>query len=309
MTPGYTDPLYLLPFDHRHSYVTDMFGFELPLDAAEQRTVASSKQLIYEGFRRAVSDGVDVGRAGILVDEEFGATILRDARGRGYITALSVEKSGSAEFEFEYGDQYAAHIEAFDPTFAKVLLRYNSGDDPALNRRQATRLKLLSNYCRGAGQLFMLELLVPATTAELATVDGDAQAYDRDIRPGAMVAALRELQDAQVEPDIWKVEGLARREDCERLVATARRNGRDRVSCIILGRGAREGNVTAWLKTAASVPGFVGFAVGRTTFWDAIADFEAQKTTRQQAIATIAARFEHWVAVFTGARVGAASAA
>jgi myo-inositol catabolism protein IolC len=303
MTPGYDHPLYLLPFDHRHSYVTDMFGFTPPLTAEQHAKVAASKQVIYEGFRQALNDGVPPNNAGILVDEEFGAAILRDASTHGCITALSVEKSGSDEFEFEYGDAYATHIEAFHPTFAKVLVRYNVDDDAALNHRQAARLKLLSDYCRGAGQRFMFELLVPASKAQLAEVQGNARTYDLQMRPAAMLSAIRALQDAGIEPDIWKIEGLVRREDCERLVETVRRDGRKAVSCIVLGRGADESNVEAWLKTAATVTGFIGFAVGRTTFWDAIADYEAQKATRQQAVTRIATRFGEWVTIFTQARV------
>jgi myo-inositol catabolism protein IolC len=302
MTPGYDHPLYLLPFDHRHSYVTDMFGFKPPLTAEQHTKVADSKQVIYEGFRQALNEGVAASNAGILVDEEFGTAILHDAIRNGYITALSVEKSGSDEFEFEYGDAYAAHIEAFHPTFAKVLVRYNVDDDKDLNRRQAARLKELSDYCRGAGQRFMFELLVPATKAQLAAVHSDAGAYDLQTRPVAMVSAIHELQDAGIEPDIWKIEGLARREDCERLVATVQRNGRSDVSCIVLGRGADEKNVVVWLQTAASVPGFIGFAVGRTTFWDAIADYEAAKTTRQEAALRIAQHYREWVTIFTKAR-------
>ena len=298
MSLGYNRPLYLLPFDHRHSYVTGMFKFKPPLTQVEHDQVAHSKEIIYEGFKQALAGGVAKEHAGILVDEEFGAGILRDATKNGYVTALSTEKSGSDEFEFEYGEAFAEHIEAFDPTFAKVLVRYNPEDDAALNRRQRTRLKRLSDYCQTAGQLFMFELLVPATKAQMDRVQANKNAYDLRIRPALMVRAIRDLQDAGIEPDIWKIEGLDRREDCERVVETARRDGRHDVGCIVLGRGADEKKVVGWLETAASVPGFIGFAVGRTTFWDAVADYEAKKATRQEAASRIAKRFREWVNVF-----------
>jgi myo-inositol catabolism protein IolC len=152
MTLGYTSPLYLLPFDHRHSYVTGMFHFTPPLTMDEHDIVADSKQVIYEGFRQALEHGVPAPRAGILVDEEFGASILRDAIERGFVTALSTEKSGSDEFDFEYGTGFAEHIDAFRPTFAKVLVRYNPEGDGALNQRQTARLAQLSDYCRTADQ-------------------------------------------------------------------------------------------------------------------------------------------------------------
>ena len=294
-TLGYNRPLYLLPFDHRQSYVTGMFHFTPPLTADEHEIVVDSKQVIYDGFRQAL---VAKPRAGILVDEEFGAGILRDAIANGYVTALSTEKSGSEEFEFEYGTAFAEHIEAFGPTFAKVLVRYNPEDDAALNTRQTARLKQLSDYCRTADQLFMFELLVPATKAQMERIQGDKQAYDRRIRPELMLRTIRTLQDAGIEPDVWKVEGLDRREDCERVVETARRDGRGDVGCIVLGRGADETRVVAWLETAASVPGFIGFAVGRTTFWNAVAGYEAHTMTRQEASTRVAQRFCEWAAIF-----------
>jgi myo-inositol catabolism protein IolC len=296
--PGYTKPLYLLPFDHRHSYITGMCHFTPPLSADQRAVVIGSKRVIYDGFLEAVRGGVPKDRAGILVDEEFGAEILRDAVRDGYVTALSTETSGSDEFEFEYGSAFAAHIEAIAPTFAKVLVRYNPEGDAALNQRQTARLKQLSEYCRGANQRLMFELLVPATRSQLDSVQGDAAAYDLRLRPTLMVTAIRTLQDAGVEPDIWKVEGLDRKGDCERIVAVARRDGRNDVDCIVLGRGADEKKVVAWLETAASVAGFIGFAVGRTTFWDPVADYLAHRASREAAVARIAARYTEWAAIF-----------
>jgi len=301
MSAGYSEPLYVLPFDHRHSYVSGMFHFTAPLTAAQHATVVASKRVIYDGFREAVRIGVPPGAAAILVDEEFGAEILRDAAASGVLTAMSTETSGDEEFEFEYGTEFVAHLRAFSPTFAKVLVRYNPEGDAALNARQTARLRQLSDYCRSAGQRFMFELLVPATPAQLARVHGDAAAYDLQLRPALVVETIRTLQDAGVEPDVWKIEGLDRREDCERVVETARRDGRSSVGCIVLGRGADERKVVAWLTTAASVPGFIGFAIGRTSFWDAVADWVAGRITRDAAVSRIARRYAEWAAIFAAA--------
>ena len=308
MNLGYDKLLYLLPFDHRGSYVTGMFHFEPPLTEAEHDTVARSKRLIYDGFRQALDGKVPATAAGILVDEEFGADILRDATASGYVTAMSVEKSGSDEFEFEYGVDFATHLEAFKPTFAKVLVRYNPEGDAALNQRQTARLKRLSDHCRAASQRFMFELLVPATKAQMVRLGGDKNAYDGQLLPALMRQTIRTLQDAGVEPDVWKIEGLDRREDCEQLVEIAQRDGRGAIGCIVLGRGADESKVIHWLKTAAAVPGFIGFAVGRTTFWDAVAGFESKAMTRQEAVSHIAKRYGEWVKIYEDARQSITSA-
>ena len=298
MRLGYNHPLYLLPFDHRHSFVKGMFHASPPLTIDQRQAVIDSKRVIYDGFRQAIACGLPSVSAGILVDEEFGADIMRNATRHGYVTALSTEKSGSEEFEFEYGTAFAKHIETFQPTFAKALVRYNPEGDEALNERQTARLRRLSDYCRTAGQKFMFELLVPATKAQQARDLREAASYDRQIRPALVLQAISELQDAGIEADIWKIEGLDHRADCERVVAIARRDGRDEVGCIVLGRAADESQVVSWLEIAASVPGFMGFAVGRSTFWNAIADYVANRTTRQEAVSRIARRYADWTAVF-----------
>ena len=307
MNIGYDKALYLLPFDHRHSYVKSLFKLDPPLTAEQAARVSDSKQLIYEGFVAAIEKGVPRLAGGLLVDEEFGADILRDARRRGFVTALSTEQSGSDEFEFEYGADFAHHIESFDPTFAKALVRFNVEGDEALNQRQAGRLKQLSEHCQRSRRRFMFELLVPATEAQLQRLDADKDAYDRDLRPTLMQEAMRQLQAAGVEPDVWKVEGLAQRSDCQRIVAAARCDGRDTVGCIVLGRGADAAQVRHWLSTAAGVPGFIGFAVGRTTFWDALVGWHAQTKTRAEAVAQIADRLLDWVDTFERARAANAN--
>ena len=57
-----------------------------------------------------------------------------------------------------------------------------------------------------------------------------------------------------------------------------------------------------WLATAATVPAFIGFAVGRTTFWEPLMAWKEQKVSRQSAVATIAQRYRGWVDIFHEAR-------
>src|SRR5215831_18795904 len=160
MILGFDQPLYILPFDHRGSFETKMFGWHGALTDGQTAEIASAKQVIYDGFQAAVAEGVPADRAGILVDEQFGAAILRDASKRGYSIACPAEKSGQDEFDFEYGEDFVRHIELFHPTFCKVLVRYNPEGDAALNHRQAARLKHLSEYLHRTGRKFMFELLV-----------------------------------------------------------------------------------------------------------------------------------------------------
>jgi myo-inositol catabolism protein IolC len=303
MIPGFDQPLYILPFDHRGSFETGLFGWKGALTAEQTARIADAKQVIYDGFKAAITAGVSRERAGILVDEQFGAAILRDARAEGVTIACPAEKSGQEEFDFEYGEDFASHIEAFRPTFCKVLVRYNPEGNQALNKRQTARLHQLSDYLHGKSHsLFMFELLVPAEKAQLDRVKGDKEAYDLEIRPRLMVQTIEELQDAHVEPDLWKVEGLDSPENCERIVAAARYGGRNKVSCIVLGRGENDNKVREWLTIAAAVPGFIGFAVGRTDFWEPIVGWLAKRTAREAAVDKIARRYREFVDIFERAR-------
>jgi 5-dehydro-2-deoxygluconokinase len=299
MPRGYDRALYILPFDHRGSFQAKMFGWKSPLSEEQTVEISRAKEVIYDGFNSALANGVPKEKTGILVDEQFGAGILRNATSKNIITACPAEKSGQEEFDFEYGKDFAHHIEAFNPTFCKVLVRYNPQGDRALNKRQATRLKRLSEFLAAKGRSrFMFELLVPAEKPQLEKLNGDNTTYDRELRPGLMVEAIHELQNAGVEPDLWKVEGLDRVKDCERVVAAAGAHGRDHVGCIILGRGEDERKVQQWLEIAAEVPGFTGFAVGRTVFWDPLVAWRSKKATREQTVAAIAKRYRELVDLF-----------
>jgi myo-inositol catabolism protein IolC len=302
---GYTKTLAMLPFDHRASYISGLFGWKEPLNVEQALTVAESKRVIYEGFQSA---RIPKEEAGILVDEQYGVSILRDAKQQGTITAVPVEKSGQDEFDFVYGDDFAHHIEAMQPTFAKALVRYNPEGNRALNQRQTQHLKRLSDYLHQSPHLFLFELLVPAEFHQLEQVDHNKDTYDTQLRPRLMVQAIEELRQAGVEPDVWKIEGLDQRADCEKMVEAAHRNGGQNVGLIVLGRGANQERVLHWLQTAASVPGFIGFAVGRTSFWKAVVDFEAKRLSREDAATQIARNFEEWNRSFeAGRQTGAAA--
>jgi myo-inositol catabolism protein IolC len=300
---GFDSPLYILPFDHRASFERKMFGFEDPLTPEQTMKIEEAKRVIYDGFLAALAAGFPREKACILVDEQFGASILRDAAAEGYAFACPVEKSGQDEFDFEYGEDFAKHIEAFRPTFSKTLVRYNPEGDAQMNRRQLARLKRLSDYLRREGKSrFLFELLVPPESAQLEQFGGDKKAYDLNLRPALMAQTVQQMQNAQVEPDIWKVEGLDRREDCERIVATARQGGRDRVGCIVLGRGADDAQVRQWLTTAAGVAGYIGFAVGRTDFWEPLVAWRAGRIKRDAAVKRIADRYREFADVFDASR-------
>jgi 5-dehydro-2-deoxygluconokinase len=310
MTLGYDGKLYILAFDHRGSFQKKMFGIEGEPSPEQTETISDAKHLIFEGMLKAVDAGVDPGSTGVLVDEQFGApeNIPGGAKERGLLLAMPVEKSGQDEFDFQYGDDFGAHIEQFDPDFSKVLVRYNPDGDGEMNRRQAERLKRLSDWLHEHDRKFLFELLVPAEDSQLEQVGGDTDRYDAELRPELMRRAIVELQDAGVEADIWKIEGIDTQEDCDLIAQTARRDGRDGVVCVVLGRGADDAKVDHWLRQGAPVEGYVGFAIGRTIWWDALKGFLDGNVEREDAAQQVADNYLRFVQVYDEAAKQAAAA-
>jgi myo-inositol catabolism protein IolC len=294
VTLGYDKQLYMLAFDHRASFSKNLLGIPGIPTPAEAARVSDAKLVIYEAFELALAGGVDPDTAGLLVDEQYGADVATRATRAGRTLAMPVEKSGQDEFDFEFGRDFGAHIERFDPTFAKVLVRYNPEGDRELNRRQAERLRLLSDWLHDRGRTFLFELLVPAESHQVETL-GSKERFDAELRPALVVQTMLELQQAGVEPDIWKIEGFEQRDDCVQAAAQARSGGRDHVACIVLGRGADQPKVVHWLMQGAGVPGYIGFAVGRTLWWDELVAYVAGEIDRAAAATAIGANYRRLV--------------
>jgi len=241
------------------------------------------------------------------VDEQFGGDIPKLAHEHGLVLSMPVEKSGQDEFDFQYGEDFGAHIESFDPPFSKVLVRYNPDGDPDINRTQLEKLKRLADWLHEHDRMFLFELLVPAEPAQLESVGGDTDRYDAELRPDLMRRAIEQIQDFGVEVDIWKIEGVDERADAEMLAQQSRKGpGRGNVVCVLLGRGASDATVDHWLQQAAPVEGFVGFAIGRSIWWDALKGFLDGKLERRAAAEQVADKYLRFVKVYDEAEAGAA---
>ena len=300
MALGYDGKLYILAFDHRGSFQKKMFGIEGDPTPEETQKIADAKHLIYEGMSEAVKRGADASATGVLVDEQFGGKIPLQAHAAGLKLAMPVEKSGQNEFDFEYGADFGAHILTFDPDFSKVLVRYNPDDpDTEMNARQLARLKELADWLHDNGRKFLFELLVPATDDQLASVGGDSDRYDAELRPELMRRALEDCQNYGIEVDVWKIEGVDEQSDAAMLAEQARTGeGREGVTCVVLGRGASTEQVEEWLRAASPVQGFIGFAIGRSIWWDALKAFLSDELDREAAATKIADNYLHFVGVY-----------
>ena len=302
MALGYDGKLYILAFDHRGSFQKKMFGIEGDPTEEETETISDAKRLIFEGMQVAVERGVDAEATGVLVDEQFGSDIPQRAKEGGLKLSMPAEKSGQNEFDFQYGDQFGDHIEKYDPDFCKVLVRLNPDGDKEMNEGQLGRLKRLADWLHEHDRKFLFELLVPAEDSQLEQVDGDSDRYDAELRPELMRRAIEMIQDYGCEVDVWKIEGVDSREDAEMLAEQTRKGeGRENVKSVLLGRGASDEKVEHWLQQAAGVEGFIGFAIGRSIWWDALKGFLGGDLEREKAAEQIADKYLNFIRVYDDA--------
>jgi 5-dehydro-2-deoxygluconokinase len=294
--------LLILAADHRDSLERELYGLTAPPTPVQAARISADKLLIYQALLDVrLPTGV---QPGILIDEQYGASIAELAGRAGTVSlSMPVEQSGQDWFQFAYGDDWQRHAGFFASDHVKVLVRDNPGLPAAQRQEQARRLAAVSAWAAAAGRPLILELLVPATDSDKALVHGDTGRYDDEVRPALTVQVMRYLQDQGVEPALWKVEGLDRHDDAVAVAAMARRGGRP-ARCIVLGRHAPREKLDHWLEVAAPIPGFAGFAIGRSIWWDALHAHLHHRCTAAEARNRISENYYEYARYYLSALEG-----
>jgi myo-inositol catabolism protein IolC len=296
---GYSNELYILAFDHRGTLTKGLLGVEGRQPTVDEASrVSSMKDIIFDGFIEAKNSGISGGDPAILVDETFGLQVQQKAKELGIKYAAPVEKSGQKVFDFEYGDAFGEKIIEVDADFIKILVRWNPNDDIETREVQGKRIKILSDWIEENERKFLLEFLVPATDEQLESVDGDQSRYDSEIRPKLAVQVVEEMREKGADPDIWKIEGLDTKEDCEKVATSIKDGGREDVIAVVLGRGANDEKVNQWLRAGSSVDGYKGFAIGRSIFWNSLKGWHEDQKSREEAVSEIAESYLSFISVY-----------
>lgn len=145
---GHPGALLMLAFDHRSSFAREVTGAD-EVEGSEAAVVEAAKRMVYDGLASAVERD-SASDLGMLVDEQYGSAVVPLARRHGITVAVPVERSGRDVFEFEYGDNFMAHLRALDPDMAKVLVRLNPEGPSSDNELQLVRLRGLADELRPA---------------------------------------------------------------------------------------------------------------------------------------------------------------
>lgn len=279
---GYNKPLFILPFDHRRTFVKSLLGGKDQLTNEDIEFIKEQKKIIYEGFKKALALGMPKEYSAILVDEFYGKDILTDAKLEGITTLLAIEKSGTNEFEFEYPD-FENHLLLLKPDFAKVLIHYGNLETVELKAKRVEKLKRVSDFCHNNGLKFLLESVIDVN-------------YGLHLKLN--LTLIKELQDSGIEPDVWKLEGFEKTEDYAQIIPMVKRNGRNEVGIVTLGGGEDKETVETFLKVGATVNGVIGFAIGRTIFWSALLKLKENIINREDATNEIAKNYLSFYSIF-----------
>jgi 5-dehydro-2-deoxygluconokinase len=290
--------LFVLALDHRRS-LEKLYGVSATPSSDEVARMVDGKHLVFEALVAARGQRPDLDGVGILVDPTYGGTIPTEAIAAGIQVALSIEKSGQAVFEVEFEDWLERVTEA-GPTWAKVLVRYHPDGDAEGNRTQVDRLVEVSRALAGTPTKFLFELIVPFSDADRAAVGDDAIRLENEVRPAHIATVMGVMQDAGVEADCWKIEGVASAEGCARIAAQASAGGRD-AGVVVLGAGAPDDVVVAWLRAGAA-SGYQGFAVGRSIWADTLRAFDTGALDRAGARERVTTQYLAFVDAFLAGR-------
>jgi myo-inositol catabolism protein IolC len=292
------DQLFFLVFDHRRSF-RRLLGVGDDPSSAELEHLEDAKHLVWEGFVQAAErTSVPRSQLGVLVDEELGAGVARAAADAEVQLAMPIERAGRRLLELEHDENWARHIDAFDPGLGKALVRWNPGDDAETKRAQAQLLSRVGAWLHQTHRRLVVELLVPATDDDLARVDGDEDRYDTERRPELTRRAIREIRDLGIEPDVWQIEGVDDPADAEALSAMIRDEGRDGEVALVLGNLEDEQRFEQRLRTTCPLPGIAGLAVGRPAWERHLVAYHEGEIDRDTAVERIGRAFAHFIDVY-----------
>ena len=285
------NPMYMLAFDHRQ-VLRDLYP------AASTDDLHGAKLAVLDSLELLAGSVSDKKSLAFLVDEEYGAAAAKSARERGFYVAMPIEASRTKILQLQYPDDYRERFERLDPQCVKALAFHNPADDTERKNVQLSLLRQINDFARDQGRDFLLEVLIMPTPEQLEQSGGDTSGFRDALFPELMVESISEMQDAGIEPDVWKIEGLETVEGTTSVGAQATSGGRDAVRCIVLGSGETQEKVTGWLANASVVPTFSGLAVGRTVWREPIADMLAGRVTREVALRAMAHSFAALIDAF-----------
>ena len=267
------------------------FAFDHRLQLEEVPGATVAKIGAFKELCLAAMETVAAGRAGfgILCDNRLGKSALHKAAGKGIWIGRPVEWPGSRplRLEPELGPDFGGLSEWPLEHVVKVLCFCHPDDDLAMSADQEDTLIRLFNACRRN----RLEMLLEIIPSKVGPVGEDTNAR-----------LINRIYDLGIYPDWWKLEPLQSAEAWRATCAAIQARDPHVQGVVVLGLGQGEDELASAFRLAAAEPLVKGFAVGRTIFAKAAADWMAGKLDDRSAIAMMAGNFARLCAIWDAAR-------
>jgi myo-inositol catabolism protein IolC len=280
------DRVYMLATDHRWQWEEWCDARSIP-----RTRIPEAKRLAYDGFLRAREQSQAVHDFGaLLVDEQYGAAVLADARRAGVNVGTPAEQAGA----FPLAWSTEPFSQALTGAFVKVLVRHRADDDPAIAAAQREKLDALQAWCRGARKPLVVEILVTRR-------DEPEDEFEAVGRPAMLAGFIADAYRRGLAPQFWKIEGTLSPEGARTIDAAVAAHPAGRQ--IILGKAAGLATIDRWFTAAAASRTAVGFAIGRSVFWEPSAAYLSGAQTAGDAAAAIANTYLQLVDAWQRSRV------
>lgn len=274
--------LLVLACDHRSQF--EEIARRLGVHAGR---IPAFKRLVVRVAADASRRGAGVG---VILDGQYGSAALGDADALGLWVARPVEEPGSRPLRFLGGTDPAAIVPAWPARHVVKCLCHYGPDDPAdLRDAQDDALSRLSAVCRESGRDLLLEIIPPAGIHD---------------RAAAVTRVIGHVYALGIRPAWWKLEPLPAPEDWQRIGDLVATKGGSCKGILMLGQTASAPELAAALAFAARQANVAGFAIGRAIVGTAFEKWLAGDADDDEAMAMMAAAFEHFATVWQSARRG-----
>lgn len=215
---------------------------------------------------------------GMLIDEKYGRNAFYEAARHGFDwIGRPVERPGSRPLRFEFSQDIGSQLVEWPLAHTIKCLCFYHPDDPAgLKAEQQEKLLGLFEASRKVGRELLIEIIAGKNGA---------------LGDDTVARALSELYELGIKPDWWKLEPQASQTAWKNVQSAIARNDPWCRGVVLLGLEAPQDALEAAFAACSGTPVVKGFAVGRTIFARAAAEWLAGRMGDDAAIDDMAGRF------------------
>ena len=297
---------YLVGIDHRVDFAREIVGATADPTASERERAAELKRVVFDALVVAIEHGVPKSQCVLWADQDIGEGVLLRARAMSLATAASAEHPVDSNSELGDPTKSWDAVTRLDATYMAARVQYSPAGVIEVRERQQVVLQRMSQMCREGGRKLVLEVTPRPTSVQI-----DEFGDEESARTVSLLETIQQLQDAGVDPAVWAYEPPRDRNAAATIAAQAYVDDRTAVSVLfIVANEPDPGNSSSQpgaveksvIRLAARTTGVGGLLVGPQAYFNDLVQFDQGNIDRDDAVASIATRFEELWSLYSGAR-------